>query len=262
MRTYDIHTHAFHPKIAERAVGQLYDYYHIDPAGDGTLEDLQRKISEAGLDCAVVHSAATTPEQVVPANNWAIQLQQKAEGILAFGTVHTGFAEWEKEFDRLEAAGVRGIKLHPDFQGIWLDDKELEPIFEAAAGRFVMMFHVGDRRAPEKNFSCPFKIAAIKRKFPRLQMIAAHLGGLFHWQHVPQELAGLGIYIDTSSCLQFIGEGQLQAIIAAIPRNLWLFGSDYPLMTPLQSLELLQKRLHLTTVQAEEFLTNAGQIFA
>lgn len=261
MKKYDVHTHAFHPKIAEKAVAQLYEYYKIPPAGDGTLEDLLKRLKEAGLDCGVVHCAATAPEQVVPANNWAIHLQTNVPEILAFGTVHTDFAQWEAEFDRLEAAGVKGIKLHPDFQGIWLNDAALDPIFEAAAGRFVMMFHVGDKRPPADNFSCPAKVAAIKRRFPKLQMIAAHLGGYSHWEYVPQELAELEIYIDTSSCLPYINEEQLQAIIKAIPRRRWLFGSDYPLATPGQSLEHLQSRLHLTSAQAEEFLTNACQLF-
>lgn len=261
MLKYDIHTHAFHPKIAEKATAQLYDYYHIHPEGDGTLETLRRFLGEAGLDRAVVHSAATCPEQVIPANNWAIHLQQNEPGILAFGTVHTGFAEWEKELDRLAEAGIKGLKLHPDFQQIWLNDPALDPVFEAAAGRFVMMFHVGDKRSPQENFSCPFKVASIKRRFPKLTMIAAHLGGYNHWEYVPAELAELDIYIDTSSAIPFINDEQLDAIRKAIPRERWLFGSDYPLASPQTSMELLQSRLKLSDSELEELLTNANRLF-
>jgi hypothetical protein len=116
--TYDVHTHAFHPKIAEKATAQLYDYYHITPEADGTLEGLLAALQEAHLDKAVVHCAATAPEQVAPANNWAIYLQQKVPEIEAFGTLHMDFPDWEKEFDRLWDAGVRGLKIHPDFQQI------------------------------------------------------------------------------------------------------------------------------------------------
>lgn len=261
MLKYDVHTHAFHPKIAEKATAQLYDYYHIHPKGDGTLDNLRRFLVDAGLDRAVVHSAATCPEQVVPANNWAIHLQQNEPGILAFGTVHTGFAGWEKELDRLAEAGIKGLKLHPDFQRIWLDDPALDPVFEAAAGRFVMMFHVGDQRSPQENYSCPFKVAAIKRRFPKLQMIAAHLGGLYHWEHVPAELGKLDIYIDTSSALPFVSDEHLSEIRKAIPRERWLFGSDYPLYSARDSIDDLQRRLQLSSAELEEILTNANRLF-
>ena len=35
---FDIHTHAFHPKIAHKAVDHLNTVYHLDCRGDGTIE--------------------------------------------------------------------------------------------------------------------------------------------------------------------------------------------------------------------------------
>ena len=40
--------------------------------------------------------------------------------------------------------GVRGLKFHADFQGFFLDDPAFLRLLEAAAGRFAVMFHVGD----------------------------------------------------------------------------------------------------------------------
>ena len=34
---FDIHTHAFHPKIAHKAVDHLNTVYHLDCRGDGTI---------------------------------------------------------------------------------------------------------------------------------------------------------------------------------------------------------------------------------
>ena len=36
----DIHTHAFHPKIAHKAVDHLNDFYSVNCAGDGTIAHL------------------------------------------------------------------------------------------------------------------------------------------------------------------------------------------------------------------------------
>ena len=33
----DVHTHAFHPKIADKVVHQLENHYRIPPVGNGTL---------------------------------------------------------------------------------------------------------------------------------------------------------------------------------------------------------------------------------
>ncbi|GHV21778.1 amidohydrolase [Planctomycetales bacterium] len=258
---YDAHAHVFHPKIAAKATQQLYDYYRIPPAGDGTLAGLLTGLRAAGLDRAVAHCAATTPAQVVLANDWAIHLQSVPE-IEAFGTFHPDFAAWEKEFDRLAAAGVRGLKLHPDFQKIWLDDPQLSPMFEAAAGRFVMMFHIGDERRPDENFSSPQKLAAIKRRFPQLTMIAAHLGGYLHWRHVVEAFAGLEIFVDTSSALPFIDDDLLTEIRLNIPLDRWLFGSDFPLAMPATEIGLVKKRLQLNAREFDELLTRAGQFFA
>jgi len=256
-----VHAHAFHPKIAQKATRQLDDYYGVRPFGDGTLEHLLKSEEEAGIDRVVIHCAATVPEQVVPANDWAIALQKLDKRVIAFGTVHTESELWESELDRLEGAGIRGLKLHPDFQQIWLDDPKLDPIFEAAAGRFIIMFHVGDERAPEDNFSCPQKIANIKRRFPKLEMIAAHFGGLYHWDYVPQMLGGLDIYVDTSSAVPFMSECQLAEIKKAIPRERWLFGTDYPLYSPVECIERQQQKLGLSSREMDELLNNGCRLF-
>ncbi len=260
MRRTDIHTHAFHPKIAEKAITQLNTYYKIVPAGNGTLEHLRTLMQQNRIDRAVVHSAATTPEQVQPANNWAIHLQNNEPGFEAFGTIHPGYPHWEDELNRLQEAGIRGLKMHPDFQGVWMNDKAMFPIYEAACGRFILMFHVGDERNPKDNYSCPYKVAEIKKQFPALTVIAAHFGGYHHWEYVAEALTGVDVWVDTSSTLPHIGDDILKDLVKAIPRERWLFGSDYPLYDPVQSMEELKSRLKLTARELDEILTRADEI--
>ncbi|WP_243438867.1 amidohydrolase family protein [Fundidesulfovibrio soli] len=257
----DIHAHAFHPKIADKAVRQLNGHYHIEAVGDGTPEDLLRKLAAAGIDRAAVHAAATTPAQVIPANNWALELARIHPSLIPFGTVHPGYADNARELDRLERAGIRGIKIHADFQGFRLDDPALRPVLEALEGRFVVMFHVGDRLPPDRNPSCPAKLAAIHRDFPGLTLIAAHLGGWLHWDEALAHLAGSGVYMDTSSCLPYIRDDQLRAILDRHPAERVLFGSDYPLYDPSVELERLRTRLHLSDADLERLLTNAAALF-
>jgi predicted TIM-barrel fold metal-dependent hydrolase len=256
----DIHTHAFHPKIAAKALLQLESYYHISPSGNGLVDNLLLHLQEGAMDYGLVHSAATKASQVVPANDWAIHIQAHYPQLSSFGTIHPDFAHWPAELNRLEAAGIQGIKLHPDFQGFRLDDPRLFPIFEAIGTRFVLMLHVGDRKPPELNPSCPRKVAAIKRRFPELILIAAHFGGFMHWDLVVEHLADSGVYIDTSSALSAISDRQLHDIVGAFPRDRILFGSDYPLGTPAKETLLLKHRLNLSQTELEELFTNANRI--
>jgi predicted TIM-barrel fold metal-dependent hydrolase len=102
--------------------------------GTGLLGDLIATEDAAGIRRMAVHSAATMPAQVIPANNWAIGLiEQHPERLEPFGTVHPGFERWRNELDRLERAGIRGVKIHAEFQGFRLDDPALLDILEAAA---------------------------------------------------------------------------------------------------------------------------------
>ena len=257
----DIHTHAYHPKIAHKVTAQLEEHYGILPIGNGLVEDLIARARRAGLDKVVVLGAATAPAQVVPANNWAISLQRDYEDVYAFGTLHPGYADFEKELDRLERAGIRGLKLHADFQGFRLDAPELFPLLEAASGRFVVLFHVGDALPPEENPSCPAKLAAIHRDFPDLEIIAAHMGGYLHWKWALEHLIGKDVYIDTSSTLSFVDNDLLRALFDRHPRERILFGSDYPLFDPASERVALKRRLRLSDADMEGLLSSGSVFF-
>lgn len=258
----DVHTHAFHPKIADKVLSQLDDHYGIPPVGSGTVKDLLARVRRAGLDGAVVHTAATTPDQVVPANNWAIELARTHPEIVPFGSLHPAYPDNEREVNRLLAAGIKGLKFHPDFQGFFLDDPAFARIMEMIGDRFLLMIHVGDSLPPEKNPSCPIKLAALRRNFPAPRIIAAHMGGYLHWPWALTHLAGQDVYLDTSSTLPFIDDGLLQDLWRRHPRERILFGSDYPLFDPGAELHALQQRLALSDSALDDLVANADALFS
>ena len=110
MLAIDIHTHAFHPRIAARAVASLERTYGLRCQASGLLADLERQEQAAGIDRYALLCAATSASQVVPANNYAIEVHGSDAGCgVAFGTLHPGFAKWEAELDRLEPGRPHGI---------------------------------------------------------------------------------------------------------------------------------------------------------
>jgi len=258
--TIDFHTHVFHPKIADKVLAQLNNHYGITPVGTGLVEDLNGFLNRAGIDRAVVHTAATSPDQVIPANNWSISIQETYPRLMSFGTIHPDYPDWESELFRLERKGIKGLKFHPDFQGYDLSDSRLDLFFEAIAERFILMFHVGDRLPPDKNPSSPGKLAAIRDKHPRLIIVAAHLGGYLHWDDALTYLAGTDIYLDTSSSLPFISFELLKKIISRHPLDRVLFGSDYPLFDASEELRLLSEKAGFTNRQISRLLQNGNAL--
>lgn len=256
----DFHTHAFHPKIAPKAVAHLNEHYELQCECTGMMDDLCKRIRKAGLDKMVVLCAATSPAQVIPANNFALSLKAAHPEAIPFGTIHPYYDDWETQLNRLKAQGIKGLKLHPDFQGFFLDDPKLLPIIEAAQKDFIMLLHIGDNLPPKDNPSCPYKLAALAKNFPEARFVAAHMGGYKHWKDALDVLIGKNVYIDTSSTLDYIDDATLKAIMKKQPHDKILFGSDYPLYSPDKEIIKLKKRLKLSPAKLEEFLSNGAQL--
>ncbi|MEW5773764.1 MAG: amidohydrolase family protein [Thermodesulfobacteriota bacterium] len=258
---YDVHTHAFHPKVADRILAQLHAHYGITPVGLGAAPDLLERLARAGIHRAAVHNAATAPAQVVPANEFVLGLARQHPQIIPFGTLHPADPDWEEAMAGLWRNGVRGIKLHPDFQSFRLDDPALDPIFEAGRGRFCFMLHVGDNLPPDLNPSCPFKVARILDRHPGLTAIAAHLGGYLHWRYALECLIGRDVFLDTSSSLPFLDDATLREIFRRHAPERILFGSDYPLFDPGAEAARLQFRLGLENDALERIMSSAAALF-
>lgn len=252
----DFHTHVFHPKIADKVLAQLENHYGIEPVGTGLVEDLLHCLEKAGIDRGVVHTAATSADQVIPANNWSLFINENYPNLTAFGTLHPEYEKWEQELNRLESKGIKGLKFHPDFQGYDLNDPRLSPIFESIGSRFVLLFHIGDRLPPEKNPSSPGKLAHIRKDFPELTIVAAHLGGYLHWGDSIKHLAGTDVFLDTSSSLPFIKDNDLKSILRIHPLERLLFGSDYPLFDPIAEIRLLEKKAGFKEREIVQILDN------
>ncbi|HEX3026066.1 MAG TPA: amidohydrolase, partial [Clostridia bacterium] len=127
----DFHTHAYPEKVAGKAVEFLNHYYHVNCEGDGTIGDLTASAKESGVSYLLVHSAATRPDQVENINTFLSQLI--TPNIFCFGTIHPGYPKIQDEMERLRSRGLRGLKLHPDFQHFYVDTAEMDEVYEIAS---------------------------------------------------------------------------------------------------------------------------------
>ncbi len=254
----DAHAHIFPDKIAAKASNGISEFYSLRVRFDGTAGALLEINRKAGIDMALVQSVATVPEQVHNINSFiAEQVRLHPREFIGFGALHPDFDGIEAETERIISLGLKGIKLHPDFQRFNLDDPKAYPIYEAAEGRLPILFHVGDSRY---DFSSPKRLYNVMKRFPKLTIIGAHLAGWTKWEEAGEIFSGSGIYADCSSSLYALTPERAAQLIRNIGTDRVMFGTDYPLWSADEELERFS-RLPLTEEEKQDILyRNAARL--
>ncbi|MEN2775473.1 amidohydrolase family protein [Acetivibrio clariflavus] len=224
----DFHVHCFNDELAAKAVPQLAKCANIPARLDGTILSLKESMKKAGVDKSVVLSIATKPSQTEKINNWTALIQD--DNIIGFGSIHPENENWKEELLRLKENGIKGIKLHPDYQKFFVDDKKMYPIYEVAIELgLIIIFHAGvDIGLPEPYHATPERLRRVIDDFPGGKFVAAHMGGFSYWDEVEKYLVGTEIYFDTSYSVRFMNEQQVRRIINNHGYKKILFATDSP----------------------------------
>ena len=225
----DFHVHMFPDKIAKSAVMTLSERAGIPAYTDGSFNDTLSKMEKAGVDLAVVQNIATNVKQTNNVNNFAIEIN-KSDKIVAFGSIHPDDENFKSELDRLADSGVKGIKLHPDYQNFFIDEKRMLPIYEYILKKgFVLLFHSGlDVGLPEPIHATPERISNVIGMFEGEKVCLAHMGGFAMHEKLLETLIGKNIYIDTSCVCEFVGQDVFSELLKAHRRDRVLFATDSP----------------------------------
>lgn len=193
----------------------------------GSADELVSSGDAIGVERYVIHSTATRADQVASINDFVAGEVARESRFVGFGTMHRDFPEPEAEIARIAAAGLRGVKLHPDFQRFPVDDPKMDAVYaELAARGLPVLVHAGDRRF---DFSGPRRIARVLDRHPGLTLIAAHFGGYTEWEDALGLLAGRNLFMDTSSTLWKLEPERALGIIRKHGTERFLFGSDFPM---------------------------------
>ena len=246
-RIIDMHCHIYPEKIAQKAtkvIGEFYDIPMDCPEGSVTV--LLESLQSAQIEQALVCSAATTPAQVCSINNFiAGAVKEHPETFIGFGTMHADFENIGDEIDRMIEMGIKGIKLHPDFQKFAIDDTRAMNIYEAAEGRLPILFHMGDTRY---DFSGPQKLAHVLKAFPKLKVIGAHFAGYSEWDNAVRYLADFDIMVDTSSTLGLTSSEKARELARIWGIDRMMFATDFPMWKHTEELE----RIKVLGIESEE----------
>lgn len=274
----DIHTHTFPDKIAASTLLKLQNMSHTRPFTDGTEAGLTASMARAGVDYSLVLPVATAPRQVCHINDASARLNQEGRdrGLLSFGCMHPDFDGWREELGRVAALGLKGVKLHPVYQGVDFDDVRYLRILDRCGELgLVVLTHAGlDVGFPGKvNCSPEMVLRAVEQVGP-VPLILAHMGGWRNWDEVERLLPHTGVLLDTAfslgsmtplgdgyygpSDLRLMAEGDFVRLVRTFGAHRVLFGTDSPWGGQAESLEQLRK-LPLTGEELDAILGGNAQ---
>ncbi len=233
--TIDFHVHFFPDSLACKAMDYLGGMSGVKPYGNGTYDALVSFMKDADVGLAVNQPVATTPEQVVSINRKMIETNKKNQGVISFGAMHPGFnqnSDVSGELSYIASNGIKGIKLHSEYQEFYPDDDKLTPIYEACAAKgLIVLFHSGRDIGFTTLHATPERLLQVSR-IKGLTIVLAHLGGYRLWDEVLRVLAGeKNIYFDTAYTAE-MPDALMKEIITGHGVNNVLFGSDFPWESP------------------------------
>jgi hypothetical protein len=233
----DFHTHVFPENLAKKATTLLSERSKVSSYTDGTLKGLLQSMERAAIDISVVAGIATKPEQVEGINYWHSVIRQPKISPLA--TIHPDLVNNKDLVKELNLGGFKGFKLHPDYQHFFVDEKRMYPFYEKveAQGMFIL-FHAGvDIGLPPPVHATPKRLAKVHRDFPKLIIIAAHMGGYKMYEEVEEVLLGKDIYLDTSFALSKMSLSLSKRFFNKHSHERFLFGTDSPWTDQKEELE-------------------------
>ncbi|MDD6268824.1 MAG: amidohydrolase family protein [Oscillospiraceae bacterium] len=249
----DAHAHIFPDKIADKATEGISNFYNLPMSHKGSMEELLASGDKAGLDGYLVCSTATHPAQSEAINTFISEVCNKYPQCIGFAALHPYSETLEDEFERILKMPFKGIKLHPDFQEFNIDDRKVYPMYEMieSAGLPVLM-HMGDAT---KRFSTPDRLAKMLNDFPKIRIIAAHLGGYRRWEEAADILKPSDrLRLDTSSCLGFMPPEDAVRYIHRHGAENCFFGVDFPMWDHKEELERFF-RLNLSDTENRKILS-------
>ncbi|MBQ7535174.1 MAG: amidohydrolase family protein [Stomatobaculum sp.] len=260
----DIHTHVFPDKIAAKTVEALSHVSHSRPFTDGSASGLLSAMQRSGIDRSVILPVATSPRQVIHVNDASAALNETfgEAGLHSFGCIHPEFEEYRAELARIKELGLKGIKIHPVYQGADIDSPPFLRILERAAELgLIVLIHAGLDIGYPGEVRCSPKMIRhamdeICGSSDSFVLIAAHMGGWRNWDEVPEYLADTAVCLDTafstgSICplndghyhpedLPMMTQADFMRLYDVFGPDRILFGTDSPWSSPEESLAFLR----------------------
>lgn len=236
----DFHTHAFPEKIAEKAMTNLsYASGGLIPQTNGTIDSLKALMKKDGIDKSVTLAIATNEKQQTAVNDFIASCE--CDEIIPFGSVFPFAENALEELERIKALGLKGIKLHPEYQQFFVDDEKLKPLYKKISELgLIVLFHAGeDIGYPAPYHATPERLRNAA-KWIDSPMVCAHWGSQGLGEEVIKYLCDIPVYFDTAFGYGTMPKDRALRILDKKGVDKMLFGSDCPWHAPSWEISMIE----------------------
>jgi predicted TIM-barrel fold metal-dependent hydrolase len=154
------------------------------------------------------------------------------------------------EVANIAALGLRGVKFHPSLQAFAPDDPAYWPVFAACERHGLLaLFHTGTSgigagqpggQGIRLDYARPILLDPVAAAHPGLTVVAAHFGWPWHMELVAMALHKTNVYIDISGWSPKRIPAELVRELRGRLSGQFLWGSDFPFLTPERCLAELE----------------------
>ena len=231
----DAHIHIFPDRFCPQTV-QFMAAENPDvglvPLTDGSALQAAESLKANNIDYGVMMPIVTNPKSQHNVNDYAAEVQNQYPSIFAFGSVHPLAPDWESELNRIVELGLHGIKIHPDYQGIFLDDTCMFPVFESISSiGLPVMVHTGfDPHSPNVVHASPAMVKKIATAFPKMTLVAAHMGAFAYDENMPIDYYDdcKNLWFDNAIAPRTMTPEKLKILVDHYGAERIMFGTDSP----------------------------------
>lgn len=232
----DFHTHIFPEKIAKSTIDVLAAKSSNKPFSDGTEGGLIDELHKANADIAVTFPVLTKPSQFESVMRFTMEINGKYKGntlprIISLAGIHPACDDIKGKMALLKNNGFLGVKIHPDYQGTYIDDDGYVSILKCAKDNdMIVVTHSGiDDGYKGQPVRCsPERVLKVIEKVGHSKFVLAHFGAHKQWEEVFLKLCGKDVYFDTAYTLHEISEELFKKIIDKHGDDKILFATDSP----------------------------------
>lgn len=276
VRAIDMHVHLPTPEWLDTsmagyiAAAEAYFRSPVSRASLQELADLYQRLDMIAVLLAWDAETATGRPRL--SNQYVAQACRDFPGVFAgFGSTdpHKGERAVE-EVHRIKELGLRGVKFHPSIQAFFPDDERFWPVFAACEEEgLAALFHTGTSgigagtpggQGIRLDYAQPIHLDAVAAAFPELQIVAAHFGYPWQTELLAMALHKTNIWIDVSGWAPRYIPPEVVREMRGRLQDRFLFGSDYPFISPERCLQELQALEMPETTLEKVLVGNAARL--
>lgn len=256
----DVHTHAPRYRTAPtESTNRLAGLWRPDKTTQTSVTWDSYMEALAPVDRAIVFNIASDPREEVQEDTELIYptpqvnddtaaiVHAHPEKLIGFMTVNPHDPNALEEMDRcVSDLGMRGLKLGPNYQHFDPLSPEAFRVFGRAQELGLpVLLHQGTSpvQFAELDYAHPRHLDVVAREFPRLKMILAHMAHPWQIDCFVVIRKHPNLYADISanfyrpwSCYNAFRHATEWGVLHKL-----LFGSDYPICTPQETIDALQR---------------------